>query len=101
MASDSVVAGDITMARQNLSAAIQRGVIDVDRVSVLAASSERKGEEYFGTISAIEERLRLGSPPANAVLIQQWNEAQAALDQIAWDINGLDRVSVDKCAAAW
>ncbi len=93
--SESLIASDIQQLGQTLAAMLARAAIDVNRVTALTASSERKGEEYFGTVSAIEQRLQIGSPPSNPVLIQQWNEAQAALDQMAWDVNGLDRVSLN------
>lgn len=47
-------------------------------------------EEYHGTIAAIEARLHLGTIARNPVLIHQWNEAQTALDQIAWNLTGLN-----------
>lgn len=47
-------------------------------------------EEYHGTMAAIEARLHLGTIARNPVLINQWNEAQTALDQIAWNLTGLN-----------
>ncbi len=55
-------------------------------------SNAKNVEIFYGTNAAIEARLHLGTLPNNRVLIEQWNEAQAALDQIAWNIRDLDRL---------
>lgn len=53
-------------------------------------STAQNVEIVYGTMAAIEARLHLGTLPNNPVLIEQWNETQASLDQIAWNVRDLD-----------
>ncbi len=59
-------------------------------IQTLLSANAANVEIFYGTFAAVEARLHLGTLPNNPVLIEQWNEAQAALDQIAWNVRDLD-----------
>ena len=50
-------------------------------------------QSYHGTVAAVQVRLQLGTTPGNPVLIDQWNEAQAALDRLAADIAAMNSLA--------
>lgn len=55
---------------------------DYDLSQFLINDTRRQSEIYLGTVAAIDTRLQLGAPPMSPALVIQWNEAQAAVDQI-------------------
>ncbi len=55
----------------------------------------RDSQGYHGTIAAIEARLQLGTTPGNPILVQQWNDAQAALDAINEDVLKMSRLATE------
>jgi len=50
-------------------------------------------QTYHGTVAAIQTRLQVGTTPGNPVLIDQWNQAQIALDNMGEGINLLNSLA--------
>jgi|GEM_PF-4405784 len=69
-------------ARSRLVAVSDPMAGDYDLGQFLRADTLRQNEIYLGTVAAIDTRLQLGAPPMSPILVVQWNEAQAAVDQI-------------------
>ena len=69
-------------ARSRLVAVADPMAQDFDLSQFLMADTQRQTEIYLGTVAAIDTRLQLGAPPMSPILVSQWNEAQAAVDQI-------------------
>jgi len=78
--------GPLLAARSRLVAVSDPMAGDHDLGQFLIADSLRQSEIYSGTVAAIDTRLQLGALPMSPILVVQWNEAQAAVDQI--EING-------------
>ncbi len=73
------IRGDLAALQQNI---IQRNQgLQVIRIETMGTS-----QRYHGTVAAISTRLQIGTTPGNPVLVQQWNLAQAELDQLGNDI---------------
>lgn len=52
-------------------------------------------QSYHGTVAAIESRLQVGTTLGNPILVQQWNDAQGALDRINEDVLKMNRLTTD------
>lgn len=48
---------------------------------------------YYNTVAAINARLQVGSTPGNPELVQQWAQAQSALEKLASDIARLNNIA--------
>ena len=96
-------AGQLASALQSQLSNFQAGIEKKQsELQSIFNSTAQNVEIFHGTMAAIEARLHLGTLPNNPVLIEQWNEAQAALDQIAWNARDLGRLIeslVDDAAA--
>ncbi len=64
-------------------------------LQAIRAQTVQDSQRYHGTVAAINARLQVGTTPGNPVLMQQWKEAQAELDQIGNDILQMNRLSTD------
>jgi hypothetical protein len=66
-----------------------------DQLQQIREQIVHDSQAYHGTIAAIEARLQLGTTPGNPILVQQWNDAQAALDAINEDVLKMSRLATD------
>ena len=51
--------------------------------------------QYHSAVAAIEARLQQGTTPGNPILLRQWDDAQANLDQMSTAISRLNTLSTD------
>jgi hypothetical protein len=56
-------------------------------------SMAQNSASYYGLTGTISSRLQVGTTPGNPELINQWNQAQGALDRIGDDIARLNSLS--------
>lgn len=61
----------------------------------IRAQTVQDSQGYHGTVAAIEARLQVGTTPGNPILVQQWNDAQGALDRLNEDILKMNRLSTE------
>lgn len=66
-----------------------------DQLQQIREQIVKDSQGYHGTIAAIEARLQLGTTPGNPILVQQWNDAQAALDATNEDVLKMSRLATD------
>lgn len=53
---------------------------------------------YHSSVAAVEARLQAGTTPGNPILLRQWDEAQANLDQMNSSISRLNTLSTEVSA---
>jgi outer membrane murein-binding lipoprotein Lpp len=80
-----------------LNGKVQSEASDLD--SILTANTAI-AQNYHGIVAAISARLQVGTTPGNPILVSQWNEAQAQLDQISQQIGKLNKLSNDVAASS-
>ena len=51
--------------------------------------------QYHSSVAAIEARLQQGTTPGNPILLRQWDDAQANLDQMSTAVSRLNTLSTD------
>lgn len=51
--------------------------------------------QYHSAIAAIEARLQQGTTPGNPILLRQWDDAQANLDQMSTAVSRMNTLSTD------
>ena len=56
--------------------------------------------QYYSAVGAIQARLQQGTTPGNPILLRQWDEAQASLDQMSGAVSHLNTTSTDISADA-
>jgi hypothetical protein len=56
-------------------------------------STAQNAATYYGVTGTISSRLQVGTTPGNPELINQWNQAQGALDRMGDDIGRLNSLS--------
>ena len=71
-----------------------------DSTQQLRADTAATSQRYHGVVAAINAKLQVGTTPGNPVMVQQWNEAQTQLEQIAARLPRLNRLSNDSAAEA-
>jgi hypothetical protein len=75
------------------------------RLQEIRAAGIEAARTYFDRVSTINARLQVGTTPGNPILVEQWTEAQAALDrfnQLLAEMNDLaTRVSAATGTAAF
>ncbi|HXP96817.1 MAG TPA: hypothetical protein VN809_08910 [Telmatospirillum sp.] len=84
----SALRGDLQQLQTTLTA--QSGQLQTVRAQTIQDS-----QGYHGTVAAIESRLQVGTTLGNPILVQQWNNAQAALDRINEDVLKMNRLSTE------
>ena len=71
----------------------------------IRTASITTAQNYFGLVAAINARLQVGTTPGNPILVQQYAEAQAELEQFGstiTDMNGLaSNVAASSASAAF
>ncbi len=76
-----------------------------EQLQALRAGTVRDAEQYYGTTAAINARLQVGTTPGNPALLQQWNAAQAQLNQIDANIARMNdlanRLATDAALAGY
>lgn len=69
------------------------------------SQATQNSQRYHGLVAAVSTRLQMGTTPGNPILINQWNQAQVQLDQMAGDINQLsslgNQVAADSAMATY
>lgn len=53
---------------------------------------------YHSSVAAVEARLQAGTTPGNPILLRQWDEAQANLDQMNSSVSRLNTLSTEVSA---
>ena len=71
-----------------------------DSTQQLRADTAATSQRYHSAVAAINAKLQVGTTPGNPVMVQQWNEAQSQLEQIAARLPRLNRLSNDSAAEA-
>jgi len=73
----------------NLQSAISQHnqILQQVRAKVISDS-----QRYHNTVAAMNARLQVGTTPGNPILVQQFNNAQADLDQIDQDITDMNKL---------
>ena len=56
------------------------------QLQAIRAQTTQHSQAYHNTVAAVNSRLQVGTTPGNPVLVNQWNQAQAALAQVENDI---------------
>ena len=64
-----------------------------ERLQKIREQVVQTSQTYHGTVAAIQTRLQVGTTPGNPVLIDQWNQAQIALDNMGEGINLLNSLA--------
>ncbi len=59
----------------------------------IEASTAATSQRYHGTMAAINARLQIGTTKGNPILINQWNEAQKDLEQVAADVSRMNTLA--------
>ena len=71
-----------------------------DSTQQMRADTAATSQRYHSVVAAINAKLQVGTTPGNPVMVQQWNEAQTQLEQIAATLPRLNRLSNDSAAEA-
>jgi hypothetical protein len=75
------------------------------RLQEVRAAGIEAAQTYFDRVSRINARLQVGTTPGNPILVEMWNEAEAALDRfngLLAEMNQLaNRVSASSSNAAF
>ena len=66
----------------------------------LRASTQTNAADYYTSIAAINAKLQVGTTTGNPILVAQWNQAQAKLDNLAGDVGRLNTLSNQIAASA-
>lgn len=71
----------------------------------IRSQATQNSQRYHGLVAAVSTRLQMGTTPGNPILINQWNQAQAQLNQMAGDVNQLsslgNQVAADSAMATY
>lgn len=59
----------------------------------LRASTQASAADYFNTVAAINAKLQVGTTTGNPILVAEWNEAEAKLDNLGNDVGSLNALS--------
>lgn len=74
-------------------------------LQVARGQTSEAAARYHATVASINAKLQVGTTPGNPILINQWNEAQIALDKIAESHGRMSQVatlaSADSTFAAY
>ncbi len=62
-------------------------------LETIRAQTRTHASAYHTGKAAIEAKLQVGTTPGNPRLVEQWNQTQAELDQMARDINNMTALS--------
>lgn len=62
-------------------------------LDTIRAQTRTHADAYHAGKAAIEAKLQVGTTPGNPLLVEQWNQTQAELDQMARDINNMTALS--------
>jgi hypothetical protein len=82
---------DITKVR-GVVATRNNELQDIRRAAATAAVT------YHSSVAAVEARLQAGTTPGNPILLRQWDEAQANLDQMNSSVSRLNTLSTEVSA---
>lgn len=66
-----------------------------NQLQQIRSQTIQDSQGYHGTVAAIEARLQVGTTPGNPILVQQWNDAQGALDRLNEDVLKMNRLSTE------
>jgi hypothetical protein len=79
---------------------LQANIADQNqRLQDIRARGIEAAQTYFNRVSAINARLQVGTTPGNPILVQQWNEAEAALDRFNALLTEMNQLSNEVSAA--
>lgn len=80
--------GEVVKLRASVDGRAQQ-VADVRGIGAASAI------QYHSAIAAIEARLQQGTTPGNPILLRQWDDAQANLDQMSTAVSRMNTLSTD------
>lgn len=89
----TVVGQRVEALRDNLRALQARINQSSGEFEAIEASTTETSQRYHGTMAAINARLQIGTTKGNPILINQWNEAQGDLEQIAADVSKMNSLA--------
>lgn len=89
------VGGKVSALRQELQQLHSTLNAQEAELEAIRGETVADSQRYHGTVAAINARLQVGTTPGNPVLVQQWKEAQAELDEIGDDILQMNRLATE------
>lgn len=89
----TVVGQRVEALRDNLRALQARINQSSGEFEAIETSTTETSQRYHGTMAAINARLQIGTTKGNPILINQWNEAQGDLEQIAADVSKMNSLA--------
>ena len=84
--------GELRTEVANLKSQVNARANETSDVRGIGASS---AVQYYSAVGAIQARLQQGTTPGNPILLRQWDEAQANLDQMSGAVSRLNTVSTN------
>jgi hypothetical protein len=72
---------------------------EASSLQALRASTQTNAADYYTSIAAINAKLQVGTTTGNPILVAQWTQAQAKLDNLNTDVGNLNALS-NKIAAS-
>lgn len=92
------IRGELSTLRSNLA---QRN----GALQQLRSTTVSNAQQYHGVVAAIQARLQVGTTPGNPILVNQWQTAQAQLNNVSSDVGNMNalasQVAGDSAMAAY
>jgi len=66
----------------------------------LRAQAIQNALGYHQSVGAINAKLEVGTTPGNPILVKQWNDAQAQLDQVNGTLNQMNQLAANVSSSA-
>ena len=80
------IRGELSTLRSNLA---QRN----GALQQLRSTTVSNAQQYHGVVAAIQARLQVGTTPGNPILVNQWQTAQAQLNNVSSDVGNMNALA--------
>lgn len=100
--SSGTVVGNRAAALRDEVARLRSSVsLNSNEFAILRTSGAAGAVQYHSTVAAITARLQNGTTKGNPILLRQWSEAEASLNEVTSSLNKLNslRVAIDNDAS--
>ena len=95
------VVGDRVQQLAGELGGLQTDIADQNgRLQEVRANGIDTAQAYFALVGAINARLQVGTTPGNPILVEQWNEAQLALDRFSGLLTEMNELAARVAAAS-
>jgi len=74
--------------------------LNANEFTILRANGAAGGVQYHSTVAAITARLQNGTTRGNPILLRQWEEAEASLNEVTSSLNRLNSLQTSIAADA-